>query len=685
MGKAIFRSRLKIPFFILAPAMACFAMPVTAETHAVLVGVSDYLYLDADLKGPVNDVALMAQALTARGIPPENITILTSDRTHLADTYSVKPPERNNILAALDDLANVTATGDTAVFYFSGHGSQAPDIDGDEQGGHDEIFLPSDAKNWKGAIGAVENAIVDDELREKMTAITQDGAQLVGIVDACHSGTGFRAIGAKGVARYVDPESLGIPQATLSDGTVTQTALDGEFVFFYSSQSDQRSFEYPLTSTGDSPAWYGDFTRNIATALQHHPDLTYGQLLEVTRNGMRRASATATQTPDAEGPLLDTPVFGSAPDTQTRLSTQNGTLLSGALDGLTVGAEIAIFDSLEADQRLGTAKIISVTATTSKVTPSEDFTLPETAYAEILHPGAPEAMVIAPPVAVDTFDGYYYRPLEDAIDQMSLDGVVLSDTDFDAALFFTQGGIAITGPDGVLDPRGPETSPRFFPADNGNITTDLHAWIERAAQAFTLRRALALAEGGHKGFSLGRGGVKIELARKKGQLSGTKCTTKPAEESTIVSGEALVHCDQLWLEIKNLSTKAQDITVLYIDGAFQIDALWPQGTLSNRLASGETKRLGFQMENWDHDGLGLSAFEELIVLSVPATADGPRTVLNALAETSTPRDTDASGLETYLRAATSPDTTTRAISLNTKISPLKVHRFGLEILPQASP
>ena len=33
--------------------------PAAAEVRAVLVGVGDYLTLDADLKGPANDVRLM--------------------------------------------------------------------------------------------------------------------------------------------------------------------------------------------------------------------------------------------------------------------------------------------------------------------------------------------------------------------------------------------------------------------------------------------------------------------------------------------------------------------------------------------------------------------------------------------------------------------------------------------------
>src|SRR5690606_3493218 len=144
------------------------AGPALAEVRALLVGVSDYHVLDADLKGPRNDVALMAGALVARGAQPQDIRVLTTPGTPLAEGLAAAgDPTRQAILDGLDRLAAEAQPGDTVIFYYSGHGSQAPDQSGDEAGGYDEILLPSDAAGWKGAIGAVENAIVDDELQAK--------------------------------------------------------------------------------------------------------------------------------------------------------------------------------------------------------------------------------------------------------------------------------------------------------------------------------------------------------------------------------------------------------------------------------------------------------------------------------------------------------------------------------------
>ena len=56
---------------LLTTTTAAMAEP---RTRAVLVGVGDYLTLDADLQGPPNDVALMADMLVReawrRGISP---------------------------------------------------------------------------------------------------------------------------------------------------------------------------------------------------------------------------------------------------------------------------------------------------------------------------------------------------------------------------------------------------------------------------------------------------------------------------------------------------------------------------------------------------------------------------------------------------------------------------------------
>ncbi|MEM6276292.1 MAG: hypothetical protein AAF714_05035, partial [Pseudomonadota bacterium] len=64
---------------VFALCLSCAPVLAAAETRAVLVGVGDYLYLDADLEGPVNDIGLMAQTLMRRGVAAGAITALADE------------------------------------------------------------------------------------------------------------------------------------------------------------------------------------------------------------------------------------------------------------------------------------------------------------------------------------------------------------------------------------------------------------------------------------------------------------------------------------------------------------------------------------------------------------------------------------------------------------------------------
>ena len=145
---------MRAPLASLSLTLALLAPAAHAEIRAVVVGVSDYLTLDADLKGPANDARLMAETLIARGVDPQKITVLTSDPSGLPAGTGTGQPTRAEILAALDAATQASTKGDTVVFTFSGHGAQAPDLSGDEGGGYDELLLPADAAGWKGASAA---------------------------------------------------------------------------------------------------------------------------------------------------------------------------------------------------------------------------------------------------------------------------------------------------------------------------------------------------------------------------------------------------------------------------------------------------------------------------------------------------------------------------------------------------
>src|SRR6185436_5041358 len=60
----------------------------------------------------------------------------------------------------------------------------------------------------------IGNAILDDELRDWITAIRDRGAFVWVIMDSCHSGTGTRGFGE--VSREANAKYLGIPDAVLS-------------------------------------------------------------------------------------------------------------------------------------------------------------------------------------------------------------------------------------------------------------------------------------------------------------------------------------------------------------------------------------------------------------------------------------------------------------------------------------
>jgi hypothetical protein len=164
---------------------------------ALLVGINDYAPLGAggpDLNGCVNDVRDMAHTLFVLGVvpaSPRNVRILTNGNA-----------TKTNILTGLNWLVHNVKSDDQLVFYYSGHGSQLPNIpDVDmEPDRRDETIVPHDY--------LTAGMIRDDELRN-MFRIVPPGTNLEVILDCCHSGTGTRDL-APGdappiTARYVDP------------------------------------------------------------------------------------------------------------------------------------------------------------------------------------------------------------------------------------------------------------------------------------------------------------------------------------------------------------------------------------------------------------------------------------------------------------------------------------------------
>jgi len=643
-----------LPAVLLSTCFAVAAPAARAELRAVLVGVGDYMTLDADLRGPANDVRLMAETLVARGVSPGSMTILTADPSGLPDGAATALPLRAEIVSALDAAAKASAKGDTVIFYFSGHGAQAPDMSGDEGGGYDEILLPADAAGWKGAIGAVENAILDDELQAWAQGALSRGVKVVGLIDACHSATGFRAIGGEGVARVVDEDLLGIPDDIASVAGDPLPPLTGEFVFLYSSQSDQRSFEFPLA---DGVTWHGEFTLRLAQTLRDTPDASWAQVLAATTEAM--AQGPARQMPEGEGTLLEAHVFGQG-SALARLPVQDGKLAAGLLHGLAEGAEVAVFASFSGGEPLAVVTLGEVTA--REATFAGD--VPEGAlWADLVAAPPPQPLTLASPVRADASDGLDY---DDWIAALPAKG-----TSADLVPILTGGLVALAGADGVLDPEGPGSSPRIEPGPGETPAQAVDRVLAQAAHGLRLREVLA----GATGRSLtGTAAITMTVALR----ADTGGCNAVADAVPFDPATGVAPCDQIWLTLTNTGGKAQDVSVLYFSADFLVQPIWPFQNLSNRLAPGESAMVGMQVMAGSTAGL-----EEIWVLAVPVDPDSPRVDLTRLAAQDTTRNlAGADPMTLWLEdRLTGEDTAQRGFTL--KPAPLTMLRQVVRLKPAA--
>lgn len=640
---------MRMGLFSLAIFLSFLAPSARAEIRAVLVGVSDYQTLDADLKGPVNDVRLMAETLVLRGIDPDLITALTSDPTGLPEGVATGAPRRDAILAALNVAARGSAPGDTLVFYFSGHGAQAPDLSGDEGGGYDEILLPADATGWKGSIGAVENAILDDELLTWAQDALSRGVRVVGLIDACHSATGFRAVGGQGVARVIDEAQLGIPDDVIPVAGRPAPPLSGDFVFLYSSQSDQRSFEYPMADG----TWHGEFTLRLAQTLRDAPQASWSQVLAATTEAM--VQGPARQMPEGEGPLLSAPVFGTG-NASDRFPVAAGKLEAGLLHGLSEGAEVALYASPSGGEPLAVLPLAGVTAREAS------FASPVpagAAWAELVSAPPPDPLTLGAPVLADSEDGFDYASWRAALPPAGADP--------DLIPILTEGEVALAGPDGILDPQGQGSTPRIRPEPGETPAEAVARTLDQAAHGLALREVLA----GATGRSLtGRAALTMTIDRRP--ASGTCGEAADPVPFDPIRGAG--PCDQLWLTLTNSSGTAQDVSVLYFTADFRVQPIWPAQNLANRLAPGESTRVGLMIEPGSTAGL-----EEIWALAVPALPDAPRVDLTRLASTETTRAAPADPMTAWLEARLDPDATTRGFTL--KPAPLTMLRQLVRLTP----
>lgn len=147
--------------------------------YALLVGINEYQGEVADLAGCHYDVQQFAELLQYRfAAKTDNIQILLSEQA-----------TRDHIIAGFEQHLTQAGEGDTALFYYSGHGSQATTADellAIEADGLDETLVCHDSR----LDGHYD--LADDELRYLIAQVSEKNPHISIILDCCHAGGGTR-------------------------------------------------------------------------------------------------------------------------------------------------------------------------------------------------------------------------------------------------------------------------------------------------------------------------------------------------------------------------------------------------------------------------------------------------------------------------------------------------------------
>lgn len=177
--------------------LCCFlcSLFANAEKRALVIGIGNYPDVDYgwhSINGD-NDIPLVCEMLEVNGFSSSNIVVLRDAQA----TYK-------GILTAFNKLKAQSKTGDIIYIHFSGHGQQITDLDGDEEEGYDEAWIPYDALQEPTPSYHGEKHLTDDRLNEELLLLRKKvGAEgrIIVVSDACHSGTGTRQLDDTSIIR----------------------------------------------------------------------------------------------------------------------------------------------------------------------------------------------------------------------------------------------------------------------------------------------------------------------------------------------------------------------------------------------------------------------------------------------------------------------------------------------------
>jgi hypothetical protein len=191
MNKILRSHGLRVGLLLLLVAWASIA---SAEDRALIIGIGTYKPGSGarNLPGIDRDVLMMRGVAQKYGFKESQIKVLMDSQATLEGMRK----------AFQEWLIDGVGPGDRALFYYSGHGAQVPDLNGDEEDGLDEVLVPYDVR----VTDHLENVFIDDEIGVLLGKIRSN--RVVVMLDSCHSGTATRDISDRVVKYLENPDPL---------------------------------------------------------------------------------------------------------------------------------------------------------------------------------------------------------------------------------------------------------------------------------------------------------------------------------------------------------------------------------------------------------------------------------------------------------------------------------------------
>ena len=290
-----------------------------SKQHAILVGLKS---VDEDAYGGWNG----ENGCWGCELDVDNIERILSPLGYKSTIIKTARATRSAVLDALKAAAKKLKSGDTLLFYYSGHGGQQPDRNGDEADGRDETLV------------AYDGEVIDDQLNEIWVKF-KSGVRIIMISDSCNSGTNYRNLRNVREATPIHPLAPDVSTQMRAEMIHLGGCRDG-----YTSSGYQAGgkFTMALCEVWNDGAFQGDY-RDFYEAIRNQ---VTGQVIQYNEYGPVTAAFSGQKpfSPSAVVASSDGGPQGHLPDDDdvslSRTATAGG-MLSGPRMGGTRGVAAA--------------------------------------------------------------------------------------------------------------------------------------------------------------------------------------------------------------------------------------------------------------------------------------------------------------------------------------------------------